>query len=165
MAEYINRDELLAQYTGNILTAKIDCAEEMRDVIQDIKDAPVADVVPVVHGEWKWDTGDIYHCTNCNKKAHVKEIMNRSVWDYCPYCGAKMIRNGDNRIKMDWINVKFSTPESYTYVLCHLVVDKPIVREGFMCGNGRWYCNENFRKPGEVTHWAKMPTFPGDDEK
>ena len=66
---------------------------------------------------------------------------------------------------MDWFNVKSCLPEPYTYVLCHLVVDKPVVREGFMCGNGRWWCAENFRSPDEITHWAEMPTFTGDDKE
>ena len=66
---------------------------------------------------------------------------------------------------MDWHNVKSSTPEPYTYVLCRLVVKGTnSVREGFVCGNGTWWCNENFRENGEVTHWAEMPVFPGDYE-
>lgn len=73
---------------------------------------------------------------------------------------------GRGEVKMDWHNVKSSTPEPYTYVLCRLVVKETnSVREGFVCGNGTWWCNENFRKNGEVTHWAEMPVFPGDDEE
>lgn len=54
-----------------------------------------ADVAPVVHGRWKWETGDIYRCTNCNGKAHVKEVMNRPAWDFCPNCGVRMDGDGD----------------------------------------------------------------------
>lgn len=67
---------------------------------------------------------------------------------------------------MDWYNVKSVKPEPYTHVLCRLVIKgTKSVHEGFICGNGTWRCGENFRKNnGEVTHWAEMPEFPGDDE-
>lgn len=51
---------------------------------------PAADVAPVVHGRWEWDTSDIYRCTVCNRKAHVKETMCQPAWQYCPNCGARM---------------------------------------------------------------------------
>ena len=49
-----------------------------------------ADVSPVRHGRWEWDTEDIYRCSNCAEKSHVKEVMGHPEWDYCPNCGAKM---------------------------------------------------------------------------
>ena len=55
-----------------------------------ILDAPAADVAPVRHGRWEWDTEDIYRCSNCAEKSHVKEVMGHPEWDYCPNCGAKM---------------------------------------------------------------------------
>lgn len=61
--------------------------ENVRDVIRGV---PAADVAPVVHGRWVWETADIYRCTVCNTKAHVKEVMNRPAWDYRPNCGARM---------------------------------------------------------------------------
>ena len=55
-----------------------------------ILDAPAADVAQVRHGRWEWDTEDIYRCSNCAEKSHVKEVMGHPEWDYCPNCGAKM---------------------------------------------------------------------------
>ena len=55
-----------------------------------ILDAPAADVAPVRHGRWEWDTEDIYRCSNCAEKSHVKEVMGHPEWDYCPNCGATM---------------------------------------------------------------------------
>ena len=49
-----------------------------------ILDAPAADVAPVRHGRWEWDTEDIYRCSNCAEKSHVKEVMGHPEWDYCP---------------------------------------------------------------------------------
>ena len=42
-------------------------------------------------GYWEWDTEDIYKCSNCGDKVHVKEVMGQPVWDYCPACGANMM--------------------------------------------------------------------------
>lgn len=60
-----------------------------------VADFPAADVASVVHGRWVWETADIYRCTVCNTKAHVKEVMNRPAWDYCPNCGARMDGEAD----------------------------------------------------------------------
>ena len=65
-------------------------ADAYNDLAEDFYRIPAADVAPVVHGRWKWDTADIYRCTACGKRAHVKEVMNMPVWDYCPNCGARI---------------------------------------------------------------------------
>lgn len=39
--DLIDRDALIAQYSGNIFTAKTDYAEGLRDIIADIQYAPV----------------------------------------------------------------------------------------------------------------------------
>ena len=54
------------------------------------------EVAPVRHGRWEWDTEDIYRCSNCAEKSHVKEVMGHPEWDYCPNCGAKMDGGGGN---------------------------------------------------------------------
>lgn len=59
----------------------------------EIKDAPAADVAPVVHGRWEMrptgmatDTGPEYkaYCTVCN------EPNKQYQPPFCPHCGAKM---------------------------------------------------------------------------
>lgn len=60
------------------------------DVQEWLNEQPTVDAVPVVHGHWAWDTEDIYKCTNCGEKSHVKEVMGKPDWNYCPNCGAKM---------------------------------------------------------------------------
>lgn len=65
--------------------------DEVSDVIAA---APTLDYEPVRHGEWEWDTLDVYMCSACGGKSHVKEVIGRPDWDYCPNCGAKM-RKGD----------------------------------------------------------------------
>ena len=63
--------------------------------ISDIAKAPTIEAEPVKHGRWEWDTEDIYRCTVCYEKVHVKEVMGRPDWEYCPNCGAKMDGGAD----------------------------------------------------------------------
>lgn len=63
---------------------------EVADLLmQDVKEMPALDVVPVVHGEWI-DTIDDdgirrQHCSRCD---HMR--CGRAKINYCPHCGAKM---------------------------------------------------------------------------
>lgn len=67
------------------------------DYIRDkLEAAPTAEVEPVRHGRWEWDTGDVYACSLCGEKSHVKEVMEQPAWGYCPACGAKM-DGGDDK--------------------------------------------------------------------
>ncbi len=57
-----------------------------------LKDAPAADVAPVVHG--RWDGND---CTVCKLPWNYNMVQDADDWgyfdpmpDYCPNCGAKM---------------------------------------------------------------------------
>ena len=82
MAEYIERETLLerAEYDNNyrlIIPAEA------------IKDAPAADVAPVVHGIWiekPFLMGISRFCSNCGDNFG----MPHGVYRYCPTCGAKM---------------------------------------------------------------------------
>lgn len=82
MPEYIEREALLKKLKERDLCL---CVSE-----SDINDVPSADVAPVKHGRWSWDTGDIWMCSECGTKNHIKEVMGRPDYDYCPVCGAKM---------------------------------------------------------------------------
>ena len=82
MAEYIERE------AASIALTLHDCDSAGSKMA--ICDLPSADVSTVRHGQWEWDTEDIYRCSNCAEKSHVKEVMGHPDWDYCPSCGAKM---------------------------------------------------------------------------
>ncbi len=100
MGEYVEREALMRKIK------EIHCADcnsyhgvkcracWVDDTFGYIESEPAADVVPVRHGRWEWDTEDIYRCSNCAEKSHVKEVMGRPAWEYCPNCGALM-RDGD----------------------------------------------------------------------
>ena len=71
-------------------------ATDLMDAFDDaLADAQTVDAVEVKHGRWKWDTGDIYQCTNCAEKSHVKEVMGQPDWNFCPNCGEKMDGDGN----------------------------------------------------------------------
>ena len=82
MAEYIERETLLerAEYDNNyrlIIPAEA------------IKDAPAADVAPVVHGCWiekPFLMGISRFCSKCGDNFG----MPHGVYRYCPTCGARM---------------------------------------------------------------------------
>ena len=120
MAEYIERTEELVlamnagaraientkRYHGTVYNKDVfsESSQEIpylqaAKVLREVSDTSAADVAPVIHGQWKWDTQDIYCCTNCNEKVHVKEVMGIPDWKYCPNCGAKM--NGGKKDAAD----------------------------------------------------------------
>ena len=97
MPDYINREGLINNRPEGRNPKQIskeeynkgwnDCRSAFYTLI---KDMPAADVAPVRHGKWEWDTDDIYMCSNCAEKSHVKEVMGRPAWGYCPNCGCRM---------------------------------------------------------------------------
>ena len=59
-----------------------------------VDSAPTIDTVSVVHGEWKpfdqaWGR-QIWYCTACETSMHMPTKMGKPMYEYCPYCGAKM---------------------------------------------------------------------------
>lgn len=59
-------------------------------IVRIIQSQPTLDYAPVRNGEWEWDTLDIYMCSACGEKSHVKEVLGKPAWDFCPNCGSKM---------------------------------------------------------------------------
>ena len=91
MGDYIDREELLThQY--NASHSNWPQLAEMVVGVEDIEDAPAADVAPVVHGHLVHDGPgfvggvDWWRCSICGSLAYGVE----KYYDYCPYCGAKM---------------------------------------------------------------------------
>ena len=95
MGDYIDREELLThQY--NASHSNWPQLAEMVVGVEDIEDAPAADVAPVVHGSWEgstadWFGTDVYTCTKCRESyVLVEGTPKENLWHYCPNCGAKM---------------------------------------------------------------------------
>lgn len=99
MAEYIEREALIAEFSKCTIIpddlydygimAGIDAGKKK------VKDAPAADVAPVVHGRWEYydfvSTGDglipVYACSACQGCFDEEEFHAQN---YCPNCGARM---------------------------------------------------------------------------
>lgn len=68
------------------------------DMLDEVIDAPPADVAPVVHGRWIHDGRRIKggidwgHCSECGRSDNFCARTN-----YCPNCGAKMDEEEDTR--------------------------------------------------------------------
>lgn len=115
MDDYIDREALLKNFSGIDLTecvkygshtrTQISKSDTMRlqEIVDAIKDAPVADVAPIVHAEWIWDDNAMdwglgaWVCSACfcrNANLPADKNINPYMWagaKYCPHCGAKMV--------------------------------------------------------------------------
>lgn len=101
MAEYIEREALLQDIEDSVrFTAKTGTiSPEMRGtnkIIDRIKCAPAADVVPIRHGHWlTWE--EQFPGSTPKKKNNLGVFCDKchnhadNQTDYCPNCGAKMV--------------------------------------------------------------------------
>lgn len=110
MAEYIEREAFVED--ARLRLCK-DCINDgggrclscwVDNMLDEIEDAPAADVVEVRHGEWKYRgvvkkantaNAPIVACSVC-QIAFCDLINNHNfMYRFCPYCGAKM--DGERR--------------------------------------------------------------------
>ena len=49
-------------------------------------------------GHWKWLTEDKYRCSNCNHETRVDECMNKPMYDFCPFCNARMVEPQESEV-------------------------------------------------------------------
>lgn len=102
MKEYIERDPLMKgvdefHHTSHIQSITRETEKEktlwkgihlgVNYCRNQISEAPIEDVAPIVHGEWIHKNGEM-HCSVCGSEALMDEIYYKS--PYCPDCGAKM---------------------------------------------------------------------------
>jgi predicted RNA-binding Zn-ribbon protein involved in translation (DUF1610 family) len=91
MNDYINRQALLSK--------KVFCEAEDEHIVymDDVLDAPAADVQEVKHGHWIKPTGMMppehhghYECSECHAWAMRDWKHRLELTEFCPNCGAKM---------------------------------------------------------------------------
>lgn len=92
MAEYIEREAamltpVLPKEHRHYQTSNLDdvYAQGWADALDNLKNAPAADVAPVRHGHWI-ETGDCQICSECGEE-HCWDEYRAA---YCDSCGAKM---------------------------------------------------------------------------
>ena len=97
MREYIERETLLNELSEELEDESPLYTKEQNELInmglkiamKDVKYSHAADVVEVVHGEWKFNKDGSGTCNQCG-------ITQKNVWDYdgwqnyCGHCGADM---------------------------------------------------------------------------
>ena len=86
MAEYINREALIAEY-DRVHIGEAGGARKL------MVEAPACDVVEVVHGRWEWHKNH-WECSAC-RGSRFHDIVLGLDAEYCGYCGAKM--DGERR--------------------------------------------------------------------
>lgn len=100
IAEYLDRGSLVARMEYY----KEHTAEESGEhyaysvALREIRNAPAADVAPVVHGKWIEQEDPMldfyYTCSVCKEDFYIETTgyteKDMFLYTYCPNCGAKM---------------------------------------------------------------------------
>ena len=86
MSRYIDADKLLKEAEKDGAYGYVSAYE--------IAHFPTADVAEVKRGRWKpfdltWGRS-VYACTACGDAMEVPTEMGKPMYNYCPWCGAKM---------------------------------------------------------------------------
>lgn len=61
-------------------------SEELQRII---KGLPPVNPQPKT-GHWEWLTENKYRCSNCKHETRVDECMGKPMYDFCPFCRARM---------------------------------------------------------------------------
>ena len=104
MDEYISKEKAIKElreiYEYEYPTASGDFDEyASHDVPNVLRNIPSADVQPVKHGRWESPVSvgnGIKFCSVCRNEAYWDTDYGQQLFDYCPYCGARMdLKDGD----------------------------------------------------------------------
>ncbi len=94
MAEYIERKRLLRKFNVDDMMNVNGTLISLRDAREVISSFPAADVAPVRHGRWQYNTDFyVWCCSECGKnptKGTGVVTTAEKLPAYCPHCGAKM---------------------------------------------------------------------------
>lgn len=98
MADYISREAIIDELeeeieAGNILDEDALINRGLKIALKDVKAAEAADVQPVKRGKWFHINNDGFiYCSECNNEAYWDTDYGQQLFDFCPYCGAKMTK-------------------------------------------------------------------------
>ena len=101
MTEYISRLAALKAFKLTAKNPNKDYQRGLQDAIdclvpEVIAGIPSADVQPVKRGKWlHFNSDGIIFCSECKHEAYWDTDYGQQLFDYCPYCGARMIKDGE----------------------------------------------------------------------
>lgn len=94
MDEYIKRDGLLSKFNIDDMMNVNGTLISLHDARETISNFPTADVAPVQHGRWQYNTDFyVWCCSECGENPHKGTgvvTTAEKLPAYCPNCGAKM---------------------------------------------------------------------------
>lgn len=88
MSDLISKEELLNK-VGRMQFC-YEYGRAVSDIYHIIKDQPVIEAVPVVHGKWVKNGIGIRFCSKCGSEAYWDTDYGPQLFPCCPYCGARM---------------------------------------------------------------------------
>jgi len=104
MAEYISREavnNLIEDMQSNRLL--LVCERTNLYILKSkVAEIPAADVQPAKHGTWRKDEQgyDVYvECSECGLNLSTSNYIEnewQEILKYCPYCGARMMKDGED---------------------------------------------------------------------
>lgn len=94
MDEYIKRDGLLRKFNIDDMMNVNGTLISLQDARDTISNFPAADVAPVRHGKWKYNTDfQVWNCSECGENPHKGTgvvVVEENLPAYCPHCGVRM---------------------------------------------------------------------------
>jgi rubrerythrin len=95
MAEYIERRTGVSIFRAKAnMAVLMDAAPYFEKAAQMLEKLPAADVAPVRHGRWQYNTDFyVWCCSECGENPHKGTgvvVSEENLPAYCPHCGAKM---------------------------------------------------------------------------
>lgn len=99
MAEYIDREAVMSKCNDiwdnadETTQTGVDTINTIDEVVDFIESLPSADVQPVKRGKWFHINNDSFiYCSECYHEAYWDTDYGQQLFDFCPYCGAKMLK-------------------------------------------------------------------------
>ena len=100
MAEFISKNRIFDLIHAVNSVHGFTSYEDYVGLLKDVEASTNADVQLVKHGKWEYykNNGifDIHKCTLCGEKYEMyMDIEPTTIYKYCPNCGARMIKDGE----------------------------------------------------------------------